>query len=476
MKLRSTKIVATIGPSTESRSSMQKLKKNGMDLARLNGSHNDLKWHSKIIKRLKKELPDIPILFDIPGKKIRTLKLNPEPKFKKGDTIVLTTNEKDKNEEKIKINNNNLHKQIKKGQRVLADDGTLKFRVIKINGRDIYLKAQVSGQLKSFKGINVPNVNLSKKLITKKDIIMIRFAKKHKIDFIGLSFVESKKHVQLIKKIIGKQNSPKIVSKIENKTGFKNMTEVISSSDVIMIDRGDLSVETQLESIALKQKEIIKNAKKFAVPVIVATELLHSMITQSFPTKAEVSDIGNAVLDGASAVMLSGETAIGKFPYNSINLMRNIILKTENYFSKNKKTKSDYDSKTIPMATSEAINLISKNVGITKIIAITRSGYAAKNLSNNENNIPIVAVTDDQFAVKSFNILPRVKGVYFAKTFSKIKLDHMAHILKFLWQKKIITIKDNILITTVAFPSSGNRMNLIQTHYVKDLKKTFKWK
>ena len=305
---------------------------------------------------------------------------------------------------------------------------------------------------------------------------MIKFSLKHKIDFIGISFVESKKHIDLIKKIIGKAKSPKIVSKIENKLGLKNMSEIISASDAIMIDRGDLSVETQLESIALKQKDIIKNAKKFAVPVIVATELLHSMINQSFPTKAEVSDIGNAVLDGAAAVMLSGETAIGKFPYHAISIMKNIIQKTENYNFKSIDYKINNKRKAIPYATSEAINLISKNVGITKIIAITRGGFAAKTLSNNQNNIPIIAVTDDKLAVKSFNLFPRVKGVYFSKTFSKIKLDHMAHILKFLWNKKLINIKDNILVTTVAFPSSGNRMNLIQTHYVGDLKKTFRWK
>ena len=316
--MNNTRIVATIGPATNNEDSLIHLRNAGMSIARLNGSHNSLEWHAEVITLIHKVLPETPILMDIPGRKIRTIQLAEEPVFLVGDIIILTTDTSFDGKEKVPVNYDQLHNDLMAGQTVLADDGTLRFTITKIIGRDIYLRAETAGCLKSKKGINVPFVTLNTKLVTERDQTMIRFAQDNYIDFIGLSFVESKEHVQAIREIIQPRTYPRIVSKIENQGGINNMLEIIQVSDGIMIDRGDLSMETELDSIALRQKEIILSARRYAKPVIVATELLHSMIENNFPTKAEVCDISNAVLDGCAAVMLSGETAIGKNPVEAV--------------------------------------------------------------------------------------------------------------------------------------------------------------
>jgi len=477
--MNNTKIVATIGPASNNAKSLLALQKAGMSIARLNGSHNSLDWHAEIIALIHKVIPETPILLDIPGRKIRTTQLAFEPQFEMGDTIILTTDTNFDGKVKVPVNYENLHNDLEAGQTVLADDGTLKFTIIKIDGRDIYLRAETPGCLKSKKGINVPFVKLNTKLVTERDLVMIKFAQDNGVDFIGLSFVESKQHVIAIRELIKPLSFPRIVSKIENQGGINNMEEIIEVSDAIMIDRGDLSMETDLDSIALMQKEIILSARRYAKPVIVATELLHSMIENNFPTKAEVCDISNAVLDGCAAVMLSGETAIGKNPIEAVSLMNRVVGKSENYKRKHENEKSLYTgraSSAIPVAIGDAIEVICKESSVTKIVAITRSGFAAKALSTRNLSQPILAISDDQIAAKSFNFFPGVKGVFYPEQFPKDSLDHVIKILGFLRENNELSDEDLILVTAVGYPNSGSRMNMIQTHLVKDLAKTLQWK
>ncbi len=469
--MNNTRIIATIGPATNNKQALINLKKNGMNVARLNGSHNNLEWHSNTIKLIQDTLPDLPILLDIPGRKIRTKQLKFEPNFSKGDIIILTTDGSFDGKTKIPVNYSDLHKDLSVGDTVLADDGVLKFKVTNIKGRDIFVKAETSGCLKSCKGINVPQVNLNTKLVTQRDKMMISFAQENKVDFIGISFVESKKHILAIKELISPLNSPRIISKIENQGGINNMVEIIENSDAIMIDRGDLSMETELDSIALSQKKIIKQARKYSKSVIVATELLHSMIENNFPTKAEVCDISNAVIDGCGAVMLSGETAIGKNPFDAVSLMSRVITKSEDYVRENINIKKNSN----PIAIADAIVAISNESSIDKIIAVTRSGYAAESLSLRNLKQPIIAVSDDESVIKSFNFYPGVKGVFYNKKFPKDSLSHMMEIVRMLLNKKYIHPNDQILLTAVGYPNSGNRMNLIETHLVNDLIKSLKW-
>ena len=471
--MKKTKIVATIGPTTANDVMLKKMYNSGMSVARLNGSHNTLEWHSKTIRLIKKIIPDCPILLDIPGKKIRTVRLDIEPVFKKNDILILTTQSGFKGNKKISITNNQLHKFLRKGNTVYADDGTLKFSVIKVIDQDIYIKAENGGQLKSSKGINVPFVDLGGKLITLRDKKMIKFAKEEEVDFIGVSFVESSKHINLIRKVISNE-IPKIVAKIENQKGIDNLIDIINATDVIMIDRGDLSTETNIETLCINQKKIIETANKLSKPVIVATEMLDNMINSPHPTKAEVLDISNSVLDGATATMLSGETAVGKYPIDSIKVMSkisNVII--NNHFTKNKDEKS-ITSETMGMA--NAVKNLSMSLPITKIIAITVSGYAARVISSQMLPQPIIAISNNKNLARTFNIFKGTTGVFLKTEFYKNSLKHIPICLNYLWKNKYILDKDLVLLIALGYPGKGRRMNTIQTLHVKDLIKNFSWR
>ncbi|MEH3437400.1 pyruvate kinase [Enterobacter roggenkampii] len=317
------RVIATIGPASDNTDTLLKLRKAGMSVARLNGSHNTPEWHAETVKLLRNTVPDVPVLLDIPGRKIRTLQLAHEPSFKSGDTIILTTDTRHDGTEKVPVGFDRLHEKLSVGDGVFADDGTLSFVVDNIQGRDIYLRANMDGKLRSRKGINVPGIDLGQSLVTDKDRAMIEFAKSIGVDYIGISFVESREHIEAIRDLIAAP-VPRIVAKVENRGGITHLAEIVDSADVIMIDRGDLAVETSIDHVALYQKKILREAARAGKPTIVATEMLHSMIENPLPTKAEVSDITNAILDGASAVMLSGETAVGRYPVEAVDRISRI--------------------------------------------------------------------------------------------------------------------------------------------------------
>lgn len=470
MNNNKTKIVVTIGPNVETVSKLKGLRKSGMSIVRLNGSHNTLAWHKEVIKRVKSNFSEIPILFDIPGKKIRTAQLEYEPTFRKGEQIVFTTNIKYLGKDKVPINNKRLHLLLQTNDIIYADDGTLSFKVKKIIKNEIYCASLSDGKLKSSKGINVPHINLGADNLSLKEKKFIKFAIKYGVNFIGVSFVESASYIKKIRNII-KNNNLKIIAKIENQGGLDNMESIIEEADAIMIDRGDLSIETKTESIAIYQKKIIDTCKRLSKPVIVATEMLNSMIENPFPTKAEVTDISNAILDGASAIMLSGETAVGSYPFISVQAMKRISQTVE------LNQPINYDKKLdgIPAAIGSSIASISNRLKITKIIVITSSGYAARIISSLMLRQPIIAVSNIYENSVCFNLYRGTQGVHLNVNFLRNNLQHIPICLKQLWSKKIINNKDMILVTGVGYPNTGNRMNMIQTHYVSDLKKTFNW-
>tara|TARA_A100001037_G_C15074585_1_gene601107 strand:- start:139 stop:987 length:849 start_codon:yes stop_codon:yes gene_type:complete len=268
---------------------------------------------------------------------------------------------------------------------------------------------------------------------------------------------------------------PRIVAKIENSGGLKNMNEIIDAADAIMIDRGDLAVETNLESVAISQKQILNSATDKSKPVIVATELLHTMIENPFPTKAEVSDISNTILDGASATMLSGETALGQYAVESVAMMRRTSAVTNQYINQSAYREYLKLEDSIPKVMGDATASICQSLPITKIIAVTISGYAARVISMKNFRQPLLALSNDVMAAKSFNILPGTQGVFVDIPFSKISTDHVPECLSILWQRKLIDLDDMLLVTAVAYPKSGNRMNLIQTHNVSDLAEIMGW-
>jgi pyruvate kinase len=473
--MSSTKIVATIGPVTASPEGIAGLAKAGMNIARLNGSHADLDWHAKTIAMIRETVPHVPILFDIPGKKIRTLQLAHEPTFNTGDEIILTTDTSHDGTEKVPVNNATLHEFMREGATVFADDGTLRLTVTRVSGRDIICRAENAGTLRSRKGINVPYVKLAAELVTDRDRKMVGFARDNGIDYIGISFVESAHHIQAIRELTG-GDWPRIVAKIENQGGLDNMDEILATTDAAMIDRGDLSVETNLENISVFQKRIIERARHHGRPVIVATEILHTMIDNPFPTKAEVSDISNAVLDGCAATMLSGETAVGANPFEAVGVMRNVVTAAEIYEQSILDEGRDNDALNADQALEDAAALICRSLSITKIVAVTLTGYAARVLAARRPRQPIIAISSDPMAARSFNLLPGTEGLHVDIEFSASSTDHIAECLEICWRVGKIDDNDFIFVTAVGYPRPGNTMNLLQTHHVRDLITSMGWK
>ena len=468
------KIVATIGPATCNKASLLALAQAGFSVARLNGSHADLAWHRDAISLLRETLPHIPILLDIPGRKIRTKTLALEPRFQVGDRVVLTTDPDDPGTERTPVNYDRLHEDLQAGNIILADDGTLRFVVERIEGRNIVCIAQTAGVLRSRKGINVPFVKIKTETVTERDRQMVAFAKENGVDFIGISFVESATHVKAIKKLVGGP-MPCVLAKVENQGGLDHLDEIVEIADAIMIDRGDLSVETSLAATAIHQKRIIASANRHGKPVIVATEMLHSMIESDTPTKAEVADITNAVLDGCSATMLSGETAVGRFPEKAVSTMREILETATGHIHQTRATKRSAQ-KSPPQAMEDAAALILSEIPITKIVAVTRSGYAARMLAARSVSQPILAISDDPALVRSFNLFAGVEGVLSLTPFPADSSDYIYNALRQLHTEGKLVSDDLVLVVSALYPYAGARMNTIQVHRVGVLQKAFQWK
>jgi len=448
-----------------------------MDVARLNASHADLEWHARVIERLRKEIPTIPLLLDVPGRKIRTGQLHVEPSFGAGETVVFTTDQEEESSgTKVPVSYPDLHKELAGGDVILADDGSLRFTVTDVAGRDVVCRAESAGTLRSHKGINLPGLTLRGAFLSERDRRIIMFAAQHGVDFLGISFVECAEHVEVVRALCA-DGTPQIVAKIETQGALDSLQDIVETSDALMIDRGDLSVQTTMEHITLLQKRILSEARRAARPAIVATEMLHSMIESPTPTKAEVSDISNAILDGASALMLSAETAIGRYPVEAVALMRRVVDAVSDHLQDSlDREHHGAGTGSVPHAMEDAIALISRRLPITKIVAVTLSGYAARMVSSRMPRQPILAVTNDPERARWFNLLPGTEGVCVDVPFSKTSTDHIAHCLERLWQRGRLVDEDLILVTSVGYPKSGNRMNLIQTHRVSDLRESLGWK
>ncbi len=469
-----TKIVATIGPATRSRERLLALRKAGMSVARLNGSHADLEWHRAAIQLIRSTLPDVPIVFDVPGRKIRTATLAHEPCFEAGDKVVLTTDASHDGRAKVPVNYVNLHSDVRPGDVIFADDGTLRFEVEAVEGADIICRAGTCGVLRSHKGINVPFVKLNGALITDRDRQMVAFAQELGVDFLGISFVESAAHVQAMRMLV-QGRTPQLIAKIENQAGLEHMEEIIDAADAIMIDRGDLGVETHLETLVIYQKKIIDTARSRGKPVIVATEMLSSMMENGFPTKAEVADITNAVLDGCAATMLSEETAIGRFPVLAVETMRRVADAAFIHLGSRPQAFATDRRSTPSQAIEDAIAMILSSIPVTKVVAITRLGYAARMLSARSVAQPILAIGDDAAMARSFNLYSGVEGVYFDAPFPRGSADHVKACILKLYEAGKLEEPDLILVTGLVYPRSGKRMNLIQIHAVSDLVHEFGW-
>lgn len=419
--MRKSKIVCTIGPASESLENIKKLILAGMNVARLNFSHGDFEEHGariKTIRQASKELnKTVAILLDTKGPEIRTGKLEVEPiELVQDEYLTLTTEEILGTQERISITYSELPNDVQVGSTILIDDGLIGLTVVDIQGTEIKTRIVNGGTIKSKKGVNVPGVNISLPGITEKDTNDILFGIEQDIDFIAASFVRKASDVQEIRELLSKNDAShiQIISKIENQQGVDNLDEILEASDGLMVARGDLGVEIPAEDVPLAQKLMIQKCNVAGKPVITATQMLDSMQRNPRPTRAEASDVANAIFDGTDAIMLSGETAAGKYPVESVLTMSRIAEKAESaldhreIFSK----QQTLQETTVTEAISQSVAISALDLNAKAILSSTVTGHTARVVSKYRPKAPIIAVTTQERTMRQLSLVWGVTPVF----------------------------------------------------------------
>ena len=419
-----TKIIATLGPASGNEEMIRKLVQSGVDVFRLNMSHGDHAYHKKTIKLIRKINKDlgtyVAILADLQGPKIRLGMVEENlPPLKKNAELIITTKELLGNNEQVYITYPAFAKDVEPGDTILIDDGKIEGRVLTSNKKDkVTVRIIHPGVLSSRKGVNLPDTNVSIPSLTEKDHEDLLFALENGAHWVALSFVRKAEDIIHLKNIIRKHGKlTKVIAKIEKPEGFRNIDAIIDATDAVMVARGDLGVEMPVENVPFIQKSIVTKCGKKAKPVIIATQMMESMIEQARPTRAEVTDVANAVMDGADAVMLSGETAMGQHPELVVKTMSRIINKAENEdIIYNRRHVADPKSRTF---LSDAVCYNSCNmadeVGARAIMGMTKTGYTAFMVSSSRPRAAIYIFTNNQEIVNTLNLLWGVKAFYYTR-------------------------------------------------------------
>ena len=421
---QNTKIVATVGPASSDRNILKQLILAGVDVFRLNFSHGNHEQKSEIIQtvlELNKELKvHTGILADLQGPKIRIGEMeNGGIHIKEGDILTFVNEKCIGNKDKIYMSYKDFPKDVNQGEIILVDDGTLQFEVLNTDRiSTVKLKTLYDGELKSNKGVNLPDTDVSLPCLTEKDLKDLDYILTQPVNWIALSFVRSANDVKELRKILDEnENHMKIIAKIEKPEAVKNIDKIIKASNGIMVARGDLGVEVPMEKLPNIQKAIVRKCIQKSKPVIVATQMMDSMINNPSPTRAEITDVANAVLDGTDAVMLSGETATGKYPIQVVEAMNKIILEAEkNYEWYGKRPKPDKSSKSF---TSDVICFnaakTAGDIGAKALVGMTISGYTAFRLSSYRPNCKIYIFSEKRLILSTLNLVWGVRCYYYDK-------------------------------------------------------------
>lgn len=458
MKKR-TKIICTMGPNTNKESLMEELIKNGMDIARFNFSHGDYEEHLGRLDKLRsiRERLNLPIaaLLDTKGPEIRTgsLKDGNKPVLKEGETYTLTTKEVFSDETTCHVNYAGLPKDIEPGNRILLDDGLIELCVKSKTDTDIVCTIMNGGELGDRRGVNVPNVKINLPGITEKDKKDILFGIDQEFDYIAASFVRNAECINEIRDLLKAHGSKiRIIAKIENSEGLENIDAIIEASDGIMVARGDLGVEIPAENVPHVQKMIIRKCNEAQKPVITATQMLDSMMRNPRPTRAEVTDVANAIYDGTDAIMLSGETAVGKYPVDAVKMMVHIAESSEQYLDydayqhKNIHSSERVISSALSLSTVTTAELLKAKA----IITPTMSGFTAAMLSEWRPKCPIIAMSPNRDVLRKMQLYWGVLPVQAVRESSTDELvDHSVEIAK---QKGLVDAGDTVVVT-VGVPS-----------------------
>ena len=475
--LKKTKIVCTIGPSSEKKEVLKLLAENGMNVCRLNFSHGSHEEHQKkidIIKEVREELNEpIAILLDTKGPEIRTgIFCKEEVELSTGQLFTLYMDDVIGDHTKCSVSYKDLVHDVKKDDIILIDDGLISMLVVEVSNEKIVCEVQNAGIIKNNKGINVPNVKINLPAITQKDREDIIFGIKNGIDFIAVSFVRKASDVLSIREILEQENAEyiQIISKIENQEGIDNIDDILMVSDGIMLARGDLGVEIPTEEIPIVQKRIIKKCNFLSKPVITATQMLDSMMRNPRPTRAEVTDVANAIYDGTDAIMLSGETASGKYPIESVKMMYNIAIKTEeNLDYKNMLLeKSMAREMNITNAISHATCTTANDIGAKAIITATESGYTAKMVSSYRPNQMIIGIMHSPVVARQMGIVWGILPVNIDKI--TVSTDELFDLSINTSISKGLIFPGDIVVITAGVPTrQTGSTNLIKVHVVTEI-------
>ena len=454
--MKKTKIICSIGPSSYDYETFKQMVLNGMNVARINFSHateDEKKTVLGLVKKINEEMDKhIAVLFDTKGPDFRTgMMENDSIKLESGKTIKIVKDDILGTEEAFTVNYPKALNSIKVGNEILLEDGLMKLKVIKQLKNGVKCEIIDGGILGNKKGVNVPGVNLKMPFISKLDKEDIIYACKNDGDFLALSFVSSADDVKEVRKILKERGRAdmQIISKIESSRGIKNLDEIIKVSDGIMVARGDLGVEMPMDSLPILQKQIIEKCRKIGRTCIVATEMLASMYTNARPTRAEISDIANAVLDGTDAVMLSGETTLGKHPIDAVRYMAEACETAENYY--NYENQNVFAKNTVPSAIAHNVVETANLLDIKVIVAATTSGYTAKKIATLKPKSSIIATCMSEKIAKS---LALNYGVYPCVVEEFNSLDKIIKTAKEAAIKQANLKEKDKLILTGGFPKS----------------------
>jgi pyruvate kinase len=472
--MKKTKIVATLGPSSSSKEVLREMFIAGVNVCRLNFSHGSYEDHASVVKTIR-ELNDetgfnIAILADLQGPKIRTHEMeNNGVELVNGKNIKIVTEKIVGTSKCFSINYSDLPADVKPGERILLDDGKITLEVVSTDGKSsIQAKVIHGGILSSKKGVNFPNTRITMPSLTSKDLLDLEFALEQDVDWIGLSFVRSARDIIELKHLISSaKKKAKVIAKIEKPEAIEEIDEIIRETDGLMVARGDLGVEVPYQNVPIIQKMLIKKCVLQAKPIIVATQMMESMITNISPTRAEVNDVANAVLDGADAVMLSGETSVGKHPVEVIKTMSNIVVEMEKFegiYNKEEIPERDQSRFITDSICFNACRL-SQRVEANAILTMSFSGYTAYKIASQRPKAPIYVFTSNKNILTQLNLVWGVRAFFYDKL---ISTDHTIADIKYLLKREGLLEQGDLVINVASIPLEDmGSSNMLKLSYVE---------
>jgi pyruvate kinase len=472
--MKKTKIVATLGPASNDKEILRQMFLEGLNVCRLNFSHGAHEIHEAVIKTIR-ELNvetglNVAILADLQGPKIRTNEMTDNGvELISGSKVIIVTEKILGTADRFSINYKQLPADVHPGERILLDDGKLILEVVKTDGiTEIEALVIHGGILSSKKGVNFPNTKISMPSLTEKDKEDLDFALEQNVDWIGLSFVRNAQDIRELKAIINEKNGKaKVIAKIEKPEAIEDIDNIITESDGLMVARGDLGVEVPYERVPLIQKMLIKKCALQAKPIIVATQMMESMITNLTPSRAEVNDVANAVLDGADAVMLSGETSVGNHPIEVIKTMARIVSEMESF--EGIYNKEEFPEKKSDRFISDSICYnacrLSQRVEADAIITMSFSGYTAYKIASQRPKAPIYVFTSNKQILTQLNLIWGVKGLYYNK---RVSTDQSIADIKQILKKEGLVKKGDLVINIASIPiEESGKSNMLKLSEVE---------